>query len=229
YNRDYDTVNRLYRLTATLTPADLQAAAKKYFVDRELVVTTLAHGELPAAIRTSPALSSFPEAAAAPAAASPAPPPAPSPRASSAAPAPSPAADLAFVRLPSPLPQLNVKLLFTVGSAGDPPGKEGLAALAASMIADAGSKERRIDEINRALFPMAGSFRAQVDKEMTTFTGSIHRDNWKAFFDVVLPQLVEPGYREEDFRRVKDVELARLKEDLRSNNEEELAKERLQT
>jgi zinc protease len=203
YNRDYDTVNRLYRLYATLTPEDLQAVARRYFVDRELVVTTLAHGELPAAIRTSPALASFAEAA--------------------------PAADLAFVRARSSLPQLNIKLLFTVGSAQDPAGKEGLAALSAAMIADAGSKEQRIDEINRALFPMAGSFRAQVDKEMTTFTGSIHRDNWKAFFDIVLPQLLDPGYREEDFRRIRDLETARLKEDLRSNNEEELAKERLQT
>jgi zinc protease len=87
----------------------------------------------------------------------------------------------------------------------------------------------RIDEINKALYPLAGSFTAQVDKEMTTFTGSIHRDNWKAFLEVVLPQLLEPGLREEDFQRLKDAQLNALKEDLRANNEEELAKERLQT
>ena len=206
YNRDYGTINRLYRLYASLTPEELQAAARRYFTDRELVVTTLSHGELPAAVRTAPALASL----------------AASGRAGSAA-------DLAIVRVRSPLPQLDIKLLFTVGSAEDPPGKEGLAALAASMIADAGSRERRIDEINKALFPMAGSFRAQVDKEMTTFTASIHRDNWKTFFDIVLPQLLDPGYREEDFQRVRDSQLNRLKEDLRSNNEEELGKERLQT
>ena len=40
----------------------------------------------------------------------------------------------------SKLPQLNVKLLFRAGSAHDPKGKEGLAALAAAMIADAGSR-----------------------------------------------------------------------------------------
>jgi zinc protease len=34
------------------------------------------------------------------------------------------------------LPQLNVKLLFTAGSAHDPAGKEGLAALTAAMIAE---------------------------------------------------------------------------------------------
>src|SRR5207247_3736250 len=75
----------------------------------------------------------------------------------------------------SALPQLDVKLLFTVGSAEDPPGKEGLAALSASMVAEAGSRGMRIDEIKKALFPMAGSFDAQVDKEMTNITGGIHR------------------------------------------------------
>src|ERR1700730_108381 len=97
------------------------------------------------------------------------------------------------------------------------------------MIAEAGSKELRIDEINKALFPMAGNFRDRVDKEMTTFTGSIHRDNWEKFFELVLPQLTDPGFREEDFQRIKDQQLNALKEDLRGSNEEELGKERLQT
>jgi zinc protease len=63
---------------------------------------------------------------------------------------------------------------------------------------------------------------------MTTFTGSIHRDNWKAFFDIALPMLLDPGLRDEDFKRLKDAQVNSLKEDLRSNNEEELGKERLQ-
>jgi zinc protease len=96
------------------------------------------------------------------------------------------------------------------------------------MIADAGSKQLRIDEINRALYPMAGSFQPQVDKEMTTLTASIHRDNWRPFFDVILPQLTEPGLREEDFQRLRDAQRNELVEDLRGNNEEELGKERLQ-
>ena len=128
----------------------------------------------------------------------------------------------------SKLPQLNVKLLFRVGSAHDPKGKEGLAALAAEMIADAGSRAMTIDEIKKALFPMAASLDAQVDKEMTTFTARVHRDNWERFAAIALPQLEEPGFREEDFRRLKDQQKTALVEDLRTNNEEELGKERLQ-
>jgi zinc protease len=75
---------------------------------------------------------------------------------------------------------------------------------------------------------MAKSFSAQTDKEMTTFTASVHRDNWTAFAAIALPQLLDPGFREEDFRRLKDAQRNALLEDLRSNNEEELGKERLQ-
>ena len=206
YRRSYDTLNNLFRVYQSLTPDDLLAAARRYFTDNRLVVTTLSKDPMPAAVQTLPTLAAV------------APPGAPAGK-----------SDLPIVLQKTVLPQTNFKLLFAVGSAHDPAGKEGLAALSAAMVAEAGSREMRIDEIQRALFPMAGSFTAQVDKEMTTFTGSIHRDNWKAFLDIVLPQLLEPGLREDDFRRLKDAQLNALKEDLRSNNEEELGKERLQT
>ncbi|HSD71974.1 MAG TPA: insulinase family protein [Thermoanaerobaculia bacterium] len=205
YRRSYDTLNNLFRVYQELTPDDLTAAARRYFTDNRLVVTTLSKDPMPAAVQTLPSLAAVAPAAAAA------------------------AAELPIVLQKTLLPQVNFKLLFTVGSAQDPAGKEGLAALAAAMIAEAGSKDMRIDEINKVLYPMAGAFTQQVDKEMTTFTGSIHRDNWKAFLDTVLPQILDPGLREDDFRRLKDAQMNALKEDLRSNNEEELGKERLQT
>src|SRR5262249_46285516 len=64
---------------------------------------------------------------------------------------------------------------------------------------------------------------------MTTFTMSIHRDNWDAFADAVLPQLLDPGFRQEDFERLRTAQKNALTIDLRSNNEEELGKEWLQT
>ena len=204
--RSYGTLNAYYRLGETLTPADLLAAARTYLTDANLVVTTLSREPMPEAMATTPGLARFESVA------------------KSATVGP----ELAIVTQPSPLPRLDVKLLFTAGSAHDPKGKEGLAALTARMIAQAGSKDRRIDEIRKALFPMAGSFDAQVDREMTTFTGVIHKDNWEAFFDMVLPQLTDPGFREEDFRRLKDAQMNALVQNLRNNNEEELGKERLQ-
>jgi zinc protease len=204
--RSYGTLNAYYRLGDTLTPADLQAAARTYLTDANLVVTTLSKDAMPDSVRALPALATFtPAAAAKPA-----------------------GPEQAFVTQASPLPRLDVKLVFAAGSAHDPKGKEGLASLTARMIAQAGSKDLRIDEIRKILFPMAGSFDAQVDREMTAFTGVIHRDNWNAFFDTALPQLTDPGFREEDFSRLKDAQRNALVQNLRNNNEEELGKERLQ-
>jgi hypothetical protein len=88
------------------------------------------------------------------------------------------------------------------------------------MVAGGGSKQMRIDEINRAMFPMAGSFDAQVDREMTAFTGVIHRDNLDRFADIALKQLTEPGLRDDDFARIKQRQRNALVLDLRTNNEE---------
>ena len=46
FRRQYGTLNAFYRLQGALTPADLQAAAQKYFTDAGLVVTTLAQRPL---------------------------------------------------------------------------------------------------------------------------------------------------------------------------------------
>ena len=162
-----DTVNAYYRTLDTLTPADVQAAARKYFTDAGLIVTTLVEGRRCRRRSSSAAVAAERDAGAG------------SPRARlrrRAAPArclPRPAeARFRLVLQKSVLPQLDVKLLFTVGSAHDPAGKEGLAALTAAMITEGGSKAMTIEQIEAALYPIAGSFSQHVDKEMTTFTGA---------------------------------------------------------
>lgn len=200
FERSYDTVNRLFELADTCTPGDLLDAARRYITDTNLVVTTLSHDDLPAEALVPPTLSS--------------------------APATEPA--IRETVLPGPSPLVRFKLLFNTGSADDPPGKFGLAALTASMIAEAGSTEMAFDEITRALFPLAASFDVQVDRDMTTFTGVAHNDTLDRFVAIALPQLTSPGFREDDFQRLREQQLNALTQDLRSNNEEELGKERLQ-
>ncbi len=227
FRRSYDTINAFYRTLDSLAPADLQAAARTSFTDAGMMVTTLSREPLPAGIDRMPALDTLkPAVAFAEVAIRPQP---PAPPRGAATPAGGGDAPPRLVVQKSVLPQLNIKLLFTVGSAHDPIGKEGLAALTAAMIAQAGSKPLTIDRIDEILYPMAGSFVGRADKEMTTFTGSIHRDYASPFLATVLPQLLDPGFRDEDFRRLKEAQQNALVQDLRSNNEEELGKERLQT
>jgi zinc protease len=205
FHRSYATINNFYRVQDSLTPNDLQETARKYFTDRNMVVTTLSKDPMPAAMATLPSLASF----------------------TSAASAAQSDDSLRIITQKSVVPQVQVRLLFNVGSANDPKGKEGLARLAASMITQGGSQSMPIDEITSTLYPMAGAFGAGVDKDMTVVIGSIHRDNWRKFFDVTMPQLLTPGFRTSDFQRIKDSQLNALRESLRNNNEEELGKEEL--
>ncbi len=203
YKRSYATINQFYKMIDNLTPADLQAAAKKYLSDDGMVVTTLSNTALPAGISALPKLASFTEVAA--------------------------NAKFDVLVQASKLPQIRFKLMFNAGSANDPVGKEGLAELTASMLNAAGSQQSKIDEIKKTLFPMAASFSALTDKEVTTFSGSVHKDKWNEFMQTAMPQLLTPGFREEDFKRLKDAQKNALMLDLKDNNEEEFAKERLQT
>jgi zinc protease len=74
---------------------------------------------------------------------------------------------------------------------------------------------------------MATSVGAQVDKEMTVFTGTTHVDNLEAFRSLMFSMILEPGWKEEDFNRVKDDAINFLRVNLRGNNDEELGKEAL--
>jgi len=225
YRRSYETVNGFYRTLESLEPLNLQATAAKYFTDAGLMVATLSKATLPAAIASQPPLEAPAGTPAATTAA------AAGPAVPASAPAPAPSgggAGLPLVLQKSPSPLVNVKLLFGVGSAHDPAGKEGLSALTAAMVTRAGSKALAIDQIDAALYPMAGTFAARADREMTSITGVIHRDNWQPFLAIVLPQLLDNGWRQEDFERLKTRQMNALVQDLRSSNEEELGKERLQ-
>ncbi len=229
YNRSYGSINKAYGLYDALTPDDLRRAARKYFVDNGMIVATASSTELPAAIGKLPSIASFAVTAAAAAADAAAPARMPAMTTMPAAGSADAIPMSAVIVQKNPLPQVRFKLNFAAGSAMDPAGKEGLAALSAAMIGGSGSKAMTLEKIRELLYPVAGSFGGGVDKEMTTFTGSIHRDNWPRFMSVALPMLLDPGFREEDFKRNKDQLLNALSQDLRANNEEELGKERLQT
>lgn len=203
YERRGDTINRLFRSLDSVTPSDVQRVAQRLFTDKNLVISALAQEGLPNALAAIPSLNSL------------------APQAASAR-------DVKFTVQRSELPLLNIKLLFKSGSASDPEGKEGLAQLAASMISEGGSKAYRYEEIQKALAPFAARFSSQVDKEMSTFTIRVHKDQAAAVVDMLMPSLLDPGFRDEDFQRLKPSQLNNLKNDLRTNNEEELGKERLQ-
>jgi len=116
FERSFDTANRAYRTLAQVTPADVHRAARTYATDEGLVVTTLSHEALPAGIDAIPALDRLAPAA------------------------PAQGSEIPVVQVQTPLPVVTLKLLFQAGSARDPAGKEGLAGVAADLLAGGGSR-----------------------------------------------------------------------------------------
>ena len=101
----------------------------------------------------------------------------------------------------------------------DPAGKEGLAALTARMIASAATQKRSYPDLLDALYPMAASIDANVDREVTVFFGEVHRDNLAAYSALLEEALLTPGFHQDDFDRNREQLLAALTNNLRSNDE----------
>lgn len=134
-------------------------------------------------------------------------------------------AQMRTVTLPSKSPVVNVRIVFTTGAMVDPPDKPGLAHLTASMLAGGGTKDLTYKQVVDALFPMAAALNTQSDQEMTVFSGTTHLDNLPAYYKLVRSMLLDPGWREDDFKRLKDDAINSLRVGLRGNNDEELGKE----
>jgi zinc protease len=126
----------------------------------------------------------------------------------------------ALVALPDPSsPLVTVRLEFAVGSIHDPRGKEGLAALTSLMVAEAATQRRSYPELLEALYPMAASLEADVDREVSVFGGTVHRDTLVAYTDLLLESLLQPAFGAEDFERNQDQLVSYLTNPLRSNDE----------
>jgi zinc protease len=155
FERDAETINRLYAQFDRVTPEQIVAAANRVFVDRNRASVSIANGE---ELAGANAFGSIDAAVAA---------------ASRAA----PASSMHVIELPSESPLINVALRVQAGAAFDPPGKKGLAQLTASMITQGGTAKRRFEDVQRALYPLAASLSAQVDKYTVLLAGTVHRDN----------------------------------------------------
>ena len=142
-------------------------------------------------------------------------------------PAAAAAAKPASVLEPTQSPLVSFRLLFMTGAASDPDGKEGVASLTAAMLAQGGSRALPYSEVVEAMYPMATSFGWQTDKEMTVFSGTTHVDNLEKYYSLIRDMLLDPGFREEDFARLKADAVNYLKVSLRQGNDEELGKEYL--
>jgi zinc protease len=129
------------------------------------------------------------------------------------------------ILLPVPTdPTVAVSIWFTVGSQNDPPGKEGLAYLTGQMLADASTETNAYEDILEALYPIASSYGARVDREMTTLTGRTHTDNLALYTGLFIDAFMRPAFDEKDFERIRNDTINYLENVLRYASDEGLGK-----
>jgi len=206
YERDPETLNRLYAQFDAVTPEDIREIANVVFVDSGRASVSIANGDaLAGADGFRPLDAEVAQILAAPA----------------KAPA------FALVERPSESSLIDIALIVQAGSRFDPPGKNGLAQLTAAMLTQAGTVKRSFAEIQQGFYPLAAGWGAQLDQEIVKLAGTVHRDNAEAWYALVRESLLEPGFREDDFARLKTQLVNGIRQNLRANNDEELGKEAL--
>ncbi|WP_099019146.1 M16 family metallopeptidase [Marinicella litoralis] len=202
YNRDPEFINQQYAQLDQITAADVKWAANKYLVDDGRIMVTLAQDESIDSINNDFDLAALVATASEPK-----------------------IAQYQVTDMTNTSDIVDVNFLFNTGAAQDPAGKKGLAALTASMITQGGSATKSIKEIKKAMLPMAAYFASQVDKEMISLSGRVHREKASEWLDLVMESLLNPGFREDDFNRLKTQQINSVQTDLKQNNDEELGKE----
>jgi len=206
FDRDPETINHLYNSFDNISAEDIQLIANKYFIDENRTTVTLSALDKVAGFDQEVDLNG----AVAKIAMKIAQPSAP---------------QFTVLDKTNDSPLIDVNFLFYTGAAADPVGKKGVAALTARMLTQGGSETRSYQDIKKGLYPLAGRFSSQLDKEMMSFTGRIHKDNATQWYTLISDQLLNPGWREDDFKRLKKELIDGIKSGLKSSNDEELGKE----
>ena len=203
FERDPEVINQLYATADSITPEDIKAVANKYFVDSSRTTVTMSALDKVAGFEQEVDLNAL---------------------VASIEQAPT-ERHFKVLDKTNSSPLVDVNWLFNTGAAADPQGKKGLAALTAAMLAQGGSETMSYKDIQKALYPLAGSFGYQIDKEMISLRGRVHKDNAAKWYALVSDQMLNPGFREDDFKRLKKELIDSIKAGLKASNDEELGKE----
>ena len=125
-------------------------------------------------------------------------------------------------------PLVALRFVVQAGSQDDPRGKEGLAALTARWSPRGARRSLTYEQILAKFYPMAASLAGSCRKEVSVFSGTVHRDNLAAYETLVTEMLTAPRFAPEDFERLRNEAIDYVSKTLRGNNDEELGKWTLQ-
>ena len=201
-NRDPELINQQFATLQKVTVSDVKNVANKYLIDDGRIMVSLSQSDEIEDLNNDFNLQKLVTQANQPKKAA-----------------------FKVVDLRNKSPIIDVNFLFNTGAAFEGENKSGLAYLTAEMLTNAGSKLHSVTEIDKIMYPMAAGFGSQVDKEMFSLSGRVHIEKADVWLDLILENLLEPGFRKDDFKRLKQEQINAIKTNLKGNNDEELGKE----
>ncbi len=104
----------------------------------------------------------------------------------------SPSRPWSCCRWPATRPS-RFRIWFQVGSQDDPPGKEGLAALTAAMLAEGSTRRTATSRSSTSSFRWPAGYSASTSVEMTVISGRVHKDNLAGFYPLLIEAILSPG------------------------------------
>jgi zinc protease len=119
--------------------------------------------------------------------------------------------------------------MFGAGSADDPRGKEGLAALTGALIAEGGTRSLSYEQMLAELYPMAAGIGVQVERDATVIHGTVHRDHLEDYYTIFREVALAPRLDAKEFARLKEDQRNALVSGLRAVDDEGLGMESLTT
>jgi zinc protease len=119
---------------------------------------------------------------------------------------------------------ITVSLQFNSGGVDDPQGKAGITALAADVMANGGTQSLSAQDLLTALFPLATGIDLEVDRELTTFTATFHKDHLEAMTKILTDCVLHPRWDAHEFDRIRDSAVNDVDKRLRQNDDENLGK-----
>lgn len=135
-----------------------------------------------------------------------------------------------LIEIPVPeSPTVALRVVIEAGSVDDPYGKYGLCNLTMHAAAEGGTADLTKTEVADRLYPMAASIDVRVDRETTIFSGRVRKEDLDDYYPIFWNAIFHPRFETADIERLRDATLSSLIHDLKASNDEQLAKEALQS
>jgi zinc protease len=110
------------------------------------------------------------------------------------------------------VPVVNMRLMVSAGYAADQFGLPGTASLAMNML-DEGTKNRTALEISDELSLLGATLGAGSNLDMSTVSMSALKENLGDSLDLFADVILNPTFPEDDFVRLRDLQLARIQQE----------------